>query len=350
MLLNTANLGAKVMATTSDFKDYYAILGVEKTASPEDLKKSYRKLARKNHPDLNPGDTAAEERFKQISEAYEVLSDPENRQKYDHYGQHWKSAQAGSPPPRSPGQSETAPDFSQYADFNDFINDLLGRYGQGDQQGRRAYRHESTPGQADHFGDFDPGYRNVYHSYAPHPDTEAAIVLSLSEAFHGVVKQLQLTGEDASFKVRIPAGAKSGSRIRIQHKGRMNPFSQERGDLYLTINLAPHPFFRFDEANNLTCEVSLAPDEAVLGTELRLPTPDGSVSIKIPPGVSSGQSLRVRGKGWILPDGQRTDQIIKLKIVAPKPEDLSEIEQRSYETIRAHRQFNPHADLAQVTL
>lgn len=338
------------MATKSDFKDYYATLGVDKTASPEDLKKAYRKLARKNHPDLNPGDKSAEERFKEISEAYEVLSDIENRKKYDQYGQYWKSAQVGSPPPQSPGQPNTAPDFDQYADFSDFINDLLGRYGKGDQRGRRVYTAQTPPGQPDHFGDFDQGYRNVYHSYAPHPDAEAAIVLTMAEAFHGVVKQLQLDGEDAPFKVRIPAGAKPGSRIRIQQKGRMNPFTNQRGDLYLTVDIAPHPFFQLDEANNLTCEVSIAPDEAVLGIEIRIPTPDGSVLMKIPPGVSSGQSLRVRGKGWILPQGQRTDQIVKLKIVAPKTQELSDIERQSYETIRAHRQFNPHAELEQVKL
>jgi curved DNA-binding protein len=171
----------------------------------------------------------------------------------------------------------------------------------------------------------------------------------MAEAFRGVVKQLQLEGEQP-FKVRVPAGAKPSSRIRIQRKGRMNPFTQERGDLYVTIDIAPHPFFKLDDQTNIVCEIDLAPDEAVLGTDLQVPTLDGLVTMKIPSGVKSGQVLRLRGKGWKLPKGQRTDQLVKLTIVAPKESDLSEIERTSYETIRANRTFNPHANLEDITL
>lgn len=341
------------MATTQDFKDYYAILGVDKTASQDAIKKAYRKLARKHHPDLNPDDKTAEAKFKEINEAYEVLSDEENRKKYDQYGQYWKYAQEGMPPPGTrPPQGQTTDfgqDFGQYTNFNDFIDELLHRYGQGDRQGRRVYRYYTTDGYPEEADEFDDGYRSVYHSYAPHPDTEAAIVLTMAEAFQGVVKQLQLEGEKP-FKVRVPAGAKPGSRIRIKGKGRMNPFTKAHGDLYVTIDLAPHPFFKLDDNNNITCEVNLTPDEAVLGTELQVPTPDGPVTMKIPAGVKSGQVLRLRGKGWKLPKGQRTDQLVKLNIVAPKATDLSEIERTSYETIRANRTFNPHANLEDITL
>lgn len=337
------------MATTQDFKDYYAILGVDKTATQDAIKKAYRKLARKHHPDLNPDDQQAEERFKEINEAYEVLSNEENRKKYDQYGQYWKYAQEGTPPPDTRAPQAQEADFGQYSNFDDFINELLHRYRQGDRQGRKAYRYYTSDGYPEDTDEFDAGFRSPYHSYAPHPDTEAAIVLTMAEAFQGVVKQLQLEGEKP-FKVRVPAGAKPGSRIKIKGKGRMNPFTKEHGDLYVTIDIAPHPFFKLDDHNNITCEINLAPDEAVLGADLSVPTPDGLVTMKIPSGVKSGQTLRLRGKGWKLPKGERTDQLVKLTIVAPKASDLSEIERTSYETIRANRTFNPHANLEEIKL
>ncbi|WP_013323636.1 DnaJ C-terminal domain-containing protein [Gloeothece verrucosa] len=337
------------MATAQGFKDYYQILGVDKTATADEIKKAFRNLARKHHPDLNPDDKTAEERFKEINEAYEVLSDEENRKKYDQYGQYWKYAQEGATPPRGAAQPDTTVDFGEYGNFEDFINELLHRYSTGDRQGRRVYQYSTSPDHGEGPEDFDEGYRSTYHSYAPHPDTEAAIVLTWAEAFKGTVKQLQLEGEQP-FKVRVPAGAKPGSRIRIKGKGRMNPFTKEPGDLYLTIDLAPHPFFKFDDNDNITCEISLAPDEAVLGTQLQVPTPDGLVNLKIPAGSNSGQVLRLRGKGWKLPKGQRTDQWVKLKIVTPPSNELSEVERQSYETIRSNRQFNPHADLESITL
>ncbi|HEY9661668.1 MAG TPA: DnaJ domain-containing protein, partial [Allocoleopsis sp.] len=233
------------MATTQGFKDYYAVLGVDKAASQDEIKKAYRKLARKLHPDLNPDDPAAEDKFKELNEAYEIISDEENRQKYDRYGQYWKQAQAGRAPEDYPGGYPGATtgfdesEFGSYGGFDDFINELLHRYGQGDRQGRRAYRYTTAAGAPDVESDFDPGYRSAYHSYAPHPDTEAAFVLSMAEAFKGVTKELQLEGEEP-FKVRIPAGAKPGSRIRIKGKGRTNSRTGKRGDLYLNIDIAPH--------------------------------------------------------------------------------------------------------------
>jgi curved DNA-binding protein len=318
------------MPTATDFKDYYAILGVSKTATAEEIKRAYRKLARKYHPDVNPGNPEAEEKFKDLNEANEVVSNPETREKYDRFGQHWKQSVAGAPPQ---GTSTNAAgfgdsDFDRYGNFDDFINDLLGGK---TRAGRTHYRQPE---------DF-VGFR----SQAPAPDTEAAIALSCSEAFHGVQKRLQLDGE--TINVRIPPGAKSGSRIRLKGKGRASPFSQQRGDLYLTIELLPHPFFQFS-GDNLTCEVPIRPDEAVLGAQIRVPTPDGSVTMTVAKGSRSGQSLRLRGKGWILPKGVRTDLIVKLQIVAPK--ELSEIEQDCYEKIQANSNFNPRSAIAEVTL
>jgi curved DNA-binding protein len=340
------------MATTQGFKDYYAVLGVDKTASQDEIKKAYRKLARKLHPDLNPDDATAEEKFKELNEAHEVLSDEENRRKYDRYGQYWRQVQEDRTSENYAADSGTTgvdeTEFGDYGGFDDFINELLHRYGQGERQGRRAYRYTTTSGAPDVESDFDRGYRS-YRSYAPQPDTEADFVLSMAEAFHGVTKELQLEGEEP-FKVRIPPGAKSGSRIRIKGKGRANSRTGERGDLYLNIDIAPHPFFKFDQDLNLTAEVNIAPDEAVLGTELNVPTPDGTVKLKVPAGIDSGRTLRLRQKGWKTPNGTRTDLLVKIKIVTPNSQDLSPIERSSYETIRDNRTFNPHADLEHITL
>ena len=319
------------MSTTTDFKDYYIILGVSKTATPEDIKRAYRKLARKCHPDLNPGDKEAEAKFKDLNAANEVLSDPEKRQKYDQFGQHWNQpGYADTPPPRQTN-AETN-DFDQYGDFDSFINDLLGR------SGRRTATGRSPTGGFDNFGG---GFR----SQAPAPDTEAAIALTFSEAFHGVQKRLQL--DDETINVRIPAGTTPGSRIRLKGKGRPSPFSQQRGDLYLTIEVLTHPFFRF-EGDNLVCDVPIRPDEAVLGAQISVPTPDGSVTMKVPKGVGSGRSLRLRSKGWTLPKGGRGDLFVKLQIVTPQ--DLSEIEQECYEKIQANTSFNPRTQLEEIKL
>jgi curved DNA-binding protein len=319
------------MPTATDFKDYYIVLGVSKTATPEDIKRAYRKLARKCHPDLNPGDKDAEAKFKDLNQANEVLSDPEKRQKYDQFGQHWNQPGYSEAPPAS-GTTVSTDNFEQYGDFDSFINDLLGR-----TRGRSS-THRTAPSGFDNFGG---GFR----SQAPAPDTEAAFALTFSEAFHGVQKRLQLN--DETINVRIPAGAKPGSRIRLKGKGRPSPFSQQRGDLYLTIEVLAHPFFRF-EGDNLICDVPIRPDEAVLGAQISVPTPDGNVTMKVPKGAGSGRSLRLRGKGWTLPKGGRGDLFAKLQIVTPQ--DLSEIEQECYEKIQTNTSFNPRAQLEEIKL
>jgi curved DNA-binding protein len=318
------------MPTATDFKDYYATLGVSKTATPAEIKRAYRKVARKCHPDLNPGDKDAEAKFKDLNEANEVLSEPEKREKYDQFGQYWDRPGYAEASPTS-GANVGTEDFSQYGDFDSFINDLLGRSG-------RRTSNKNTGGS---FEDFGGGFR----SQAPAPDTEAAIALTFSEAFHGVQQRLQL--DDDTINVRIPAGAKPGSRMRLKGRGRPSPFSQQQGDLYLTIEVLPHSFFRF-ENNNLVCDLPIRPDEAVLGAEIKVPTPDGSVTMKVPKGVKSGQSLKLRGKGWTLPKGGRGDLFAKLQIVTPQ--ELNEIEQECYKKIQANTNFNPRAPLEEMTL
>ncbi len=321
------------MAATN-FKDYYQVLGVSKNADPDEIKKAYRKLARKYHPDLNPGDQKAEAKFKEVNEAQEVLSDPDKRRKYDQYGQYWE--QMGS---ASPGQSGSTGgfnnvdvggfDFSQYGNFEDFINEMLGRTA---GQSSRSYR-TSTSGFGDAYSDI------------PTQDSEAAIALNFSEAFNGTQKHFRLGNE--TVKVRIPAGAKTGSRLRIKGKGQLSPFSGQRGDLYLNIELQPHPLFKF-QGDNLIIDLPITPEEAVLGVEITVPTPDGKVKMKVPAGVDSGQSLRLKGKGWHKPNNQRSDLMIKLKIVTPK--NLSDTEKEYYQKIQQSSNSNPRTNLENIRL
>jgi curved DNA-binding protein len=320
----------------TDFKDYYQILGVSKTTTSEEIKQAYRKLARKYHPDLNPGDKTAEQRFKEINEAQEVLSDPEKRSKYDQFGQYWQQAAAGTPYSGTGGF-----DYSQYGNFEDFINELLGRFSSQPTGGRRSYSYTTAPSGG--FGGFEDLFGSSVRS--PTTDTEAAITLTFAEAWHGTQKRLQLDGETVN--VRIPRGAKPGSRIRLKGKGRISPLGQQRGDLYLTIALQPHPVYKF-EGDNLVSEIPITPEEAVLGGEIKIPTPDGSVMMKIPPGVDSGQSLRLRGKGWRDARGNRSDRLIRLKIVTPK--ELTQREREYYQKLRQASNFNPRRSIEEVRL
>ncbi|MFP4132873.1 MAG: DnaJ C-terminal domain-containing protein [Halothece sp.] len=332
------------MATT-DFKDYYSILGINKNASESDIKKAYRRLALKYHPDRNPNDKEAENRFKEISEAYEVLSDPEKRQKYDQFGQYWQQAdqfqQRGGPRTRTTTTGFSTDmgsfDFSQYGSFEEFVDELLGRFNTG---GRTRYKYQASPGGAG-FSDFGGGFGTTTDVA---PDTEATIRLTFSEAFRGVQKRLSVGNE--VINVRIPAGAKQGSRIRVPGKGKSSPYGQ-RGDLYLNVQLQPHSFFRFED-DHLVCEVPITPDEAVLGANIDVPTPDGLVSVKVPAGVRSGQSLRLRGKGWIKPNQERGDLFVRVKITVPK--NISSPERELYEKIRANRKEDPRKEIKQVRL
>lgn len=330
------------MAAT-DFKDYYAVLGVSKTATADEIKQTYRKLARQYHPDMKPGDKVAEARFKDINEAYEVLSDPDKRKKYDQFGQYWKQAGGWAPGGAASGDYGGF-DFSQYGSFDDFINELLGRFSTGAPgAGGRAYGYRTAPGGSGGFGDyggFDPtaGAANL--------DLESTLSLSFSEAFHGVQQRLSVGSEIIT--VRIPAGAKPGSRIRVKGKGQISPYNnQQRGDLYLKIEVKPHSFFQF-EGDNLVCEVPIAPDEAVLGGAIEVPTPDGLVTMNIPAGIRSGQTLRLRGKGWPKPKDGRSDQLVRVVIVPPK--DLSSVEREYYEKLRAARSGDPRSHLKNIQI
>ncbi|MGH7999046.1 MAG: DnaJ C-terminal domain-containing protein [Brasilonema sp.] len=329
------------MAAT-DFKDYYATLGVSKTATPEEIKQAFRKLARKYHPDVNPNNKQAEARFKEVNEAYEVLSDSDKRKKYDQFGQYWKQAADGFP--SGAGVDMGGFDFSQYGSFDEFINELLGRFASGSPRGGQKTYRTATAGAGGFSGFNDFNFQDVGTASATQ-DSEAAIALTFSEAFNGVQKHLNLGNE--VIDVRIPAGAKSGSRLRVRGKGPLSPFNQQRGDLYLKVELQPHALFQFD-GDHLVCEIPITPDEAVLGASVEVPTPDGSVTVKLPAGVRSGQSLRLRGKGWPQPRGGRGDQLVKVAIVPPK--DISQQEREYYEKIRSIRTSNPREHLQHIKL
>ena len=331
----------------TDFKDYYSILGVSKSAGTDEIKRAFRKLARKYHPDVNPGDRSAEAKFKEVSEAYEVLSDSDKRRKYDQFGRYWQQAGRGGSYGTSADFSDF--DFSNYGSFDEFINELLGRFGSGfgapsgASAGRTNYTYRTSPrsGFGNDFSNFNTGAASG-QSF----DQEASISLSLSEAFRGVRKRLKIGSEEV--EVRIPAGAKQGTKVRLRGKGQMNPYSGgKRSDVYLIINLLPHSIFQF-EGDKLVCEVPITPDEAVLGGKIEVPTPDGSVTMNLPPGVKSGQSLRLRGKGWPSPKGERGDELVRVVITPPK--QPSDQERKLYEQIRNQRTTNPRSHLSQVNL
>ena len=311
--------------SSGGYRDYWKVLGLERGADGDAVKKAFRKLARQHHPDVNPGDKAAEARFKEISEAYEVLSDPEKRRRYEQFGQYWNQAGVGS----GGAGAGFDVDFGRYGNFDDFINDLLGRFGAG-----------GTPGTP---GGFPGGFGGGFGAPPPaaNLDAEASIKISLAEAFRGCERTLQVNQERV--QVRIPGGVKPGSRLRLKGKGNLQPSSGRRGDLYLTINLDSHPLWKLD-GDVLRAELPLSPAEAVLGGDVKVPTPDGEAVVTVPAGISSGRSLRLRGKGWPLKAG-RGDLLLTVQLQLPN--QPSEAERQLYQQLRDLPSDNPRDSLFQ---
>ena len=303
------------------YKDYYQSLGVPRTASDADLKKSFRKLAREFHPDVAKDKKKAEEKFKEINEAYEVLSDKDKRGKYDELGANWKSGAEFRPTPghggfpggqtfrggRPTGNGTQSFEFGGTG-FSSFFEQLFGsRMGGGG-------------GQPGNFGAQEPVSRDV----------EGDILVSLEEARGGSLRTVTVrhaSGAD-SHQVKIPAGITEGQRLRIAGRG------ENGGDLYLRVKLAKHPDFEVD-GHNLLHELELAPWEAALGAEISVPTLDGRVSIKIPAGTASGQKLRVRGRGL----GKEGDLHVVTKIVVP--DKISDAQKKLWEQLAKESKFNP---------
>ncbi len=322
------------------FKDYYATLGVPRDASADDIKKAFRRLARQHHPDTAVDKKAAEEKFKEINEANEVLSDPEKRKKYDRLGSRWNEAETGMPAPDWQQTEEPGFDASQEfhfggTGFSDFFEQYFSggsRYGFPDNAEEEEVPRSASKGRA----------RRGH-------DIEGDILVTLEEAMHGTLRPVSLktvnrrTGraETHEFQVRIPPGATDGRRIRVPGQGEPGRNGGAPGDLFLRVRHAAHPDFTTREAD-VDHELDTAPWEAVLGGEVVVPTLDGSIKLRLPAGTENGQKLRVRGRG--LPkgkSGERGDFFVTVHIVLP--ERVSDAERELWEKLRAISTFNPRA-------
>jgi curved DNA-binding protein len=317
-----------------NFRNYYQILGIPKTATAEEIKGAYRRMARQYHPDLNPGDKTAEETFKDVGEAYEILSDTAKRAKYDQFSQYWKQNgfQTGGSATRTrrwSGSTRKAAeevDFSQYRDFNTFVDQLLNRREDADASPRPPVNRDP----------YRPGTnKTAYTVPRPTPrNAEARLTVPLEKAYQGGRERIRLE-DGRSLEVSMPPGMVSGQKIRLKGQG------VNGGDLFLKIELAPHPLFNLQGAD-VYCPIPLTPSEAILGGAIEVPTLDGLVKMMVPQGVRSGQKLRMAGKGYLL-DGRRGDQIVEVQVLIPQ--ELSPPEKELYEKLRQVETFNPRADL-----
>jgi DnaJ-class molecular chaperone len=304
-------------------RDYYTVLGVPRTASEKELKTAYRKLARKHHPDVNPGDSRSEALFKEIGEAYSVLSDPEKRKKYDRWGANWEKIEqaqsAGAGYGGRPGAGRTA--YTTTADgFNVESEDLGGLFEQlfGRTAGRTRVRSAPRKGA----------------------DTEQPVEITLEEAFNGTQRTFQLrdlqTGDVRTVEVKIPVGATEGLRIRVAGKGEPGLAGAPNGDLYLIISIKPHPLFERD-GDDLRVKVQTPLYAAMLGGEVMVPTPKGSqLALKVPPETANGQRIRLSGQGMPRQKGTgRGDLFAEITVQLPK--SLSDREKELFTRLAAER-------------
>ncbi|PTY07053.1 J domain-containing protein [Opitutaceae bacterium EW11] len=319
-----------------EFQDYYSLLDVPREASQEDIKKAFRKLARQYHPDVAKDKKTAEQKFKEINEAYEVLGDPEKRKRYDELGEHWNEPQGVPPPPRRHTWRQAGPgfgratefDFGGSTGFSDFFEQFFGG-GQG-----RGFAFTDEDGGEEGFG------------ASRGQDIEGEILVTLDEVLHGSERSISLrrtdprTGESETetFKVRIPPGAEEGRRIRVRGKGEPGAGGGLAGNLYLRVRVAAHPDFRV-RGSDVYYDLDLAPWEAVLGTTIDVPTLGGRLRMRVPPGSQHGRQLRVRDRG--LPKGQtgeRGDFYVVVNVELPT--ELSEAERKLWEQLRDSSRFD----------
>ena len=319
-----------------EFKDYYATLGVDRRAPADEVKAAFRALARKHHPDVNPGDRAAEQRFKEINEAYEVLGDPETRRKYDTLGADWKHYEqarsaggnpfagrnpfaggwsfAGRNPFAAGGRPPGGEDFAdplRSASFSDFFQTFFGGAAPG-----------TGPGGGPQGGAGGRG-----------GDVERPVDLTLEEAFTGATRRLVLASGERrrTVDVRIPAGIADGARVRVAGRGAPGPAGA--GDLLLRVRMAAHPVFT-RKGRDLSMQASIPLTTAVLGGDVRLAAIDGgTVRLKVPPGTQPGQVFRIRGRGMPSPDGARGDLYATAHVELPRK--LSADARRHFEALAA---------------
>lgn len=312
-------------------RDYYEVLGVERGASEADLKKAYRRLAMKYHPDRNPGDKESEDKFKEANEAYEVLGDAQKRAEFDEIrkygGQHGRPFQA---PPGWENRGGGAGGGFEGGDFSDFFSSIFGARGGNPFGGARQQRSAGRRGQ----------------------DVELELAVFLEETLSKESKQISFqvpqtnaAGQRTGFttktlNVKIPAGVTDGERIRLKGQGAPGSGGGPNGDLFLTIRMAPHPLFDV-EGHDLIITVPLAPWEAALGTKVAVPTLDGKINLTIRPDSQSGQRLRVPGKGLANKHGERGNLYAQLKVVMPTASDESTRE--LWAKLSEKAAFNPRA-------
>jgi curved DNA-binding protein len=307
------------------FKDYYAILGVNKTATQDEIKSAFRKLARKHHPDVvRPKERPeAEARFKEINEAYEVLGDAEKRRQYDTLGSDWQGRAAQPPPGWHQGRAGAGGPRSAPGGAGDFEFDVSGTgfsdffeafFGSG---GRRANPFAKGRAAASERG----------------VDVEADLMVPLEEALNGARRKISLRrqgGDLQTYEVAIPAGVREGQRIRLAGQGTPSANGGPAGDLYLNVRLAPHPDFKVDGAD-LIHELEVHPWKAVLGGETNVPTMEGSMTLKIPAGSQPNQRFRLKGRGMPKEDGERGNLYVVLTVVIPKT--LTPSERQAWEAL-----------------
>ena len=282
------------------YRDYFNVLGVERSADGDSIKKAFRELARKYHPDVNPQNPGAEAKFKEITEAYEVLSDPEKKRRYEQYGQYWNQSS-------SQGMSGFDVDFSGYNNFDDFINELLGKF--------------VSPRRAAGFSQ-EVGSQSINARNQLNLDAEVIVKISFSEAFNGTERTLSVN--DERVQVKIPPGIKSGSRLRLKAKGNIQPGIGRRGDLYLLIQVSSHEIWRL-EGDHLKAALPLSLDEIVLGSVITAITPDGEAEVNIPAGTLPGTNLRLKGKGWPS-NNSRGDLIFIVQLKFPNEWSIEELQ------------------------
>tara|TARA_R110002111_G_C6006607_1_gene374036 strand:+ start:6808 stop:7779 length:972 start_codon:yes stop_codon:yes gene_type:complete len=318
-----------------EYKDYYKIMGVGKDASQDEIKRAYRKLARKFHPDVSK-EANAEERFKEVGEAYEVLNDPEKRTAYDQLGANWKAGQDGFTPPPGwdAGFEFHGGGFTDHAsgtgDFSDFFESLFGGGRGGFTQGAGTRSHYQSRGE----------------------DSHAKVFIDLGDAYHGASRSISLRTtalneqgrpqlKERTLNIKIPKGVKAGQNIRLQGQGSPGIGGGKAGDLYLEINFNPHSFYKV-EGHDVLLNLPISPWEAALGAKIPVPTPAGKVELKIPSNSSSGKRMRLKGRG--IPGKNPGDFYVVLEIVLP--EQLSDKEKELYEALQqASGNFNPRAKL-----
>ena len=313
-----------------EFKDYYEIMGVKRDATQDEIKRAYRKLARKYHPDVSK-EPDAEARFKEVGEAYEVLKDPEKRAAYDQLGARWKAGQEFRPPPDWDQGFEFhggGPGGVDAEQFSDFFASLFGRGGFAGYGGR-AQREFHARGE----------------------DTYARVLIDLEDAYQGATRTLTLKHselgadgrpqlQERTLNVRIPRGVRQGQHIRLARQGGLGMGQGEPGNLYLEVAFRPHPFYHV-EGKDVFLDLPVAPWEAALGAMVKVPTPSGTVDLKIPANSTGGRKLRLKGRG--IPAREPGDLYVVLQIALPPAQ--SEAARNAYREFEKALQFNPRARL-----